>query len=53
MKPRLIAFLVIASILAAAVTASFLAKPAGATSIVCNPVLVPNLAPKSKRIQRV
>lgn len=39
MKPRLVAFLVIASILAAAVTASFTAKTAGATSIVCNPLI--------------
>lgn len=53
MKLRLIVFAVIAALIAAAVLTSFRAKPAGATSIVCNPVLVPNLAPKSKRIQRV
>lgn len=50
---RLMVFAVIAWLFVMAAAVSFYAKPAGATSIVCNPVLVPHLAPKSKRIQRV
>lgn len=59
---RAAAFIIMCLLLIAAVKASFNAKPpegaflideAEATAIVCNPVLVPHLAPRSKAVQRV
>lgn len=50
---RAIVLAVIAWLLVAAIVASIMAKPLNAATMICNPVLVPHLHPRVKRIQRV
>jgi hypothetical protein len=48
---KLIALLILLGIILISITVSLLTTPVGASTIVCNPVLVPHIAP-SKRIIR-